>query len=158
MAVSESQVDPVEVFVSYAHEDREFLASLEPHLALLQRAGRVSLWHDGQILPGSEWRREIDQRLESAGLFLLLVSADFLASDYCWGVEMKRALQRHAEGSAIVIPVVVRPCVWDTAPFAELQALPTGAKAVTTWEQPDAAYADIASGLTRAIERLSPSG
>src|SRR5713226_5126476 len=85
----------IKVFLSYAHEDEPLLRKLETHLSLLKRQGLISTWYDRQIVPGTNWAATIDEQLEQASIILLLVSADFLASDYCYGVEMQRALQRH---------------------------------------------------------------
>src|SRR5438105_15040382 len=95
---------PVEVFCCYSHEDEKWLQRLETHLSLLQRQGLISLWHDRLIVPGADWAKTIDTHLETASVILLLVSADFLASNYCYGVEMKRALERQEAGEARVVP------------------------------------------------------
>src|SRR5579871_3237885 len=106
--MTEGQI-PVEIFCSYAHEDETWLRKLETHLSPLKRQGSISLWHDRLIAPGTDWASPIDAHLETASVILLLVSADFFASDYCYGVEMQRALEREAAGEARVIPLLVRP-------------------------------------------------
>jgi TIR domain len=78
-------------------------------LSTLRRQCEIAEWHDRQIVAGSDWARDIDAHLDSADVVLLLLSADFIASDYCWGVEMRRALERHGSGEAVVIPVILRP-------------------------------------------------
>ena len=95
---------PVEVFFSYAHEDEPLRKELEKHLSLLRRQGLITGWHDRLIAPGTDWARAIDEHLQQASIILLLVSADFLASDYCYGIEMERALQRHQTKQARVLP------------------------------------------------------
>src|SRR5947209_19505570 len=149
----DAALTPVEVFCSYAHEDETWLRKLETHLSLLKRQGLVSLWHDRHIAPGTDWAKTIDIRLETASIILLLISADFLASDYCYGIELQRALERHQRGKARVIPIILRPCDWQTSPFAPLQCLPRDGKAVTVWQNPDEAFLDIVQGLRRIIER-----
>ncbi len=146
---------PVEVFYSYAHEDEAFRHTLEKHMSLLRRQGLIKAWHDRHILPGIDWAQAIDEHLESASMILLLVSSDFLDSDYCYGVEMKRALERHLANEAGVIPILLRPVDWNGAPFAHLQALPTGAKPITTWSNQDEAFTSVAAGIRRAVEDLS---
>jgi TIR domain len=143
----------IAVFVSYSHEDETLRDKLATHLKLLERQGVIQQWHDRQILAGTEWKGEIDGNLESAQIILLLISADFLASDYCYDLEMGRALERHDAGTARVIPIVLRPVdnLWK-APFGKLQALPTDGKAVTLWENQDAAFADVAKGIRLAAE------
>src|SRR5690348_17623516 len=111
------------LFVSYAHEDEALCTRLLTHLSQLRRSG-VDGWYDRRITGGSEWAGQIDEHLEAAQIILLLVSADFLASEYCFDVEMKRALERHDRGQARVVPVILRPCDWQHSPFAKLQALP----------------------------------
>lgn len=145
---------PIEIFCSYAHEDEVWLRKLETHLSLLKRQGLISLWHDRLVAAGTNWAKDIDTHLETASVILLLVSADFLASDYCVGVEMKRALERQEAGEARVIPILVRPVDWNNAPFAHLQALPTDAKPLVTWEFLEMALSDIAAGIRRAIEEV----
>ena len=146
---------PVEVFYSYAHEDEALRAELEKHLSLLRRQGVISGWHDRHIAPGTDWAYAIDEHLERASVILLLVSADFLASDYSYGIEMRRALERHQAHEAAVIPILLRAVDWHGAPFAHLQALPTDAKAISTWRNRDAAYTNVAAGIRRAVEVLS---
>jgi len=144
----------IEVFFSYAHKDEELRDELEKHLAILKRQGVIAGWHDRKIGPGREWQGQIDAHLNSAGIILLLVSSDFLASDYCYDNEMKRAMERHEAGEARVIPVILRPVDWKGAPFAKLQALPKDAKAVTTWPNRDEAFANVAQGIRAAVEEL----
>jgi hypothetical protein len=147
---------PVEIFCSYAHEDEAWLRKLETHLSLLKRQCLISTWHDRLITPGTNWASTIDWHLETASVILLLVSADFFASDYCYGIEMKRALERQEAGEALVIPILVRPSDWQGAPFAHLQVLPTDAKPLTSWQDEDTALTDVAAGIRRAIEDLAP--
>ncbi len=153
--MTEGQI-PVEIFCSYAHEDETWLRKLETHLSPLKRQGSISLWHDRLIAPGTDWASPIDAHLETASVILLLVSADFFASDYCYGVEMQRALEREAAGEARVIPLLVRPVDWTGAPFAYLQALPTDAKAIASWPNKDTALADVAAGVRRVIVEELP--
>src|SRR5216683_422089 len=130
---------PVEIFCSYAHEDEAWLRKLERHLSLLKRQGLISLWHDRLITPGTDWAASIDTHLETASVILLLVSADFFSSNYCFGVEMQRALARQEASEARVVPILVRPVDWREAPFAHLQALPTDAKPIASWQDEDRA-------------------
>jgi hypothetical protein len=138
---------PLEVFYSYSHKDEDLRNELETHLSLLARSGLIIAWHDRKIGAGEEWSKEIDAHIQSADIILLLISPDFLASEYCYGVEMKAALERHAREHAIVIPIILRPADWSGAPFAHLQALPRDAKAITLWVNRDQAFAEIAGSL-----------
>ena len=144
---------PPGLFYSYAHEDEDLRDELAKHLKLLERQGILSSWHDRAIEPGQDWNQEISEQLLAAKIILLLVSANFLASDYIWGHELRVAIERHQHGEARVIPVILRPCDWTTAPFAHLQALPRDARAITQWRNRDEAFASIAE----ALRQLAPS-
>ncbi len=143
------------VFFSYSHEDEELRDQLDAHLKLLQRQRVISTWHDRKILPAEEWDQKIDRRLETADIILLLVSADFIASDYCWDKEVTRAMERHEAKEAVVIPVLLRRCDLKDAPFAKLQGLPSDVKAVKDWEDRDAAWTDVAKGIRKIVEQMS---
>jgi Uncharacterized conserved protein len=146
---------PLRVFWSYSHKDEGLRDELHEHLAGLRRARLIADWHDRKIGAGKVWKEEIDRHLGDADLVLLLVSASFLASDYCWGDEMAKALSRHVKGEARVIPVILRPCDWQDTPIAELQAVPKDARPITQWGDRDLAYLDVTSAIRRAVEELT---
>ena len=127
----------IKIYFSYAHGDELLLNNLKAHLRPLQRRGLIDVWLDRDISAGMEWEREINRQLNEADVILLLVSPDFMDSDYCYSVEMKRAIERHERGEAYVIPVILRPVYWQRAPFGKLQALPTDAKPITSWSNQD---------------------
>jgi GTPase SAR1 family protein len=141
------------LFYSYAHEDEVLRDQLEKHLRQLQRQGLISAWHDREILPGGLWAHEIDTHLETASLILLLVSPDFLASDYCYENEMQRALARHERGTARVVPIILRSCDWQHSPLKDLQCLPRDGRPVTQWQDQDEIFNTITQGLRRIIEQ-----
>ena len=145
------------LFVSYSHKDERHRELLEIHLSSLRREGVVAVWHDLKITPGEEWRPAIEKNLDTADCVLLLVTPDFLASDYCYSVEMQHALEKHREGRILVIPVIVRPVDWERTPLGELQALPKGAKPVVEWAVRDRAWLSVAEGLRRALIRVHSS-
>ncbi len=144
----------LKVFYSYAHEDRDLCERLKRFLTPLRHTNVIADWYDRDISAGEEWEKQIDDHLNSADLIVLLVSADFIASDYCWGVEVKRAMERHGKGEARVVPVILRPCHWDDAPFSKLQCLPAEARPVTKWANMDDAFLDVTKGIRRAIDQL----
>jgi len=146
---------PHTAFISYSSKDESLRQELDAHLALLKREGVIDTWTFRDIDAGSNWKSEIDQRLESADIILLLVTASFIASDYCWNVEMKRAIERHRDASAVVVPTILRACDWTSAPFAAIQALPTGGKPVANWRPREKAWANVVGGLRRVLERWS---
>ncbi len=152
MAAAPKPAWAIEVFYSYAHEDEALREELDKHLSLLERLGYIRDWHDRDITAGANWAGEISENLRRADIVLLLISSDFLASDYCFDVEMKVALERHAAGETRVIPILLRPCDWQSAPFSHLQCLPAGAVPVTLWANRDAAFQDVVAGIRRVIE------
>jgi internalin A len=120
----EREMKALTLFYSYSHKDETLRNELETHLKLLQRQNLISTWLDRKITAGAEWAGQIDRNHQTAEIILLLVSADFIASAYCYDKEMKRALERHEAGRARVIPVIMRDVDWQSAPFSKLQALP----------------------------------
>jgi tetratricopeptide (TPR) repeat protein len=135
-------------FISYSHRDERYRKDLEDHLALLRRQGMISVWHDRKIRAGQDFAREIDSELERADIVLLLVSARFIASDYCFGLEMTRAMERHDHEAAQVVPIILDHCDdWESTPFGKLTALPTDGKPISAWRPKSRAYADIVRGL-----------
>jgi hypothetical protein len=142
------------LFFSYCHADEALRDRLEVHLSLMKHQGLIETWHDRGITAGSNLDSTIKENLESADVILLLVSADFIASWYCYSIEMKRALERHAEGSARVIPVILEPCDWHPAPFGKLLAVPREGKAVTTWPNQAEAWTDVARQIRKAVEEI----
>jgi DNA polymerase III delta prime subunit len=147
---------PLHLFYSYADADEPFQEQLEKHLRLLSRQGLIVSWHHRQIVAGTDWAHVIDTRLMTAQVILLLISPDFLASDYCYGVEMQRAIARHKAGEAQVIPILLRPVDWESAPFAFLQCLPRGAVPITQWENQDEALMTVAKSIRAVIEQSHP--
>jgi hypothetical protein len=147
--------ESIEIFFSYSHEDEGLRKELEKHLSLMWRQGIAKNWHDRMIGIGTEWAGQIDKHLNSAQIILLLISADFLASEYCYGIEMTRALERHKRGEARVIPILLRDVDWSRAPFKELQFLPRGGQPVTRWADKDEAFASIAREIRRVVDELT---
>lgn len=149
--------DAVKVFFSYAREDEALRDQLAKHLKILERNGVITSWHDRCILPGDERDNQINSNLQTANIILLLISSDFLASDYCWDVEITKAMARHEAKEAFVIPVILRQSSWSSAPFGRLQALPKNAVPVTdvkTWPTIDDAFANIAEGIRKAANEI----
>lgn len=147
----------VKLFFSYSHKDEEFRNELETHLALLKRQGVISSWHDRRITAGGDFGQVISSELESSQIILLLVSAHFLASDYCYEKEMARALEKHADRSAVVIPVILHPCDWHSAPFGHLRATPTDGKAISMYANQHEALAIVAKDVREAASNMPTS-
>ena len=147
---------PVELFYSYCHVDEKLRKALEKHLSVMQNEGLISGWHDRKIGPGKEWEVDIHRNIRTARIILLLISKDFLASEYCYKKEMEIALNRHEANEAVVIPVILRQCDWENSPFSKLLALPRDGKAITGrgWKNQDEAFTDVAKGIRSEVMRI----
>src|SRR4051812_48541204 len=143
------------VFFSYSHADEAIRDQLEKQLSLLKRQGIIDVWHDRRIGAGQDFATAIDKHVQTDDIILLLVSADFLDSDYCYEKEMKRAMERHEAGEAIVIPVILRACDWHGAPFGKLNAAPPDGKPVTQFPDRDQALLEVSKAVRAAAERLT---
>jgi tetratricopeptide (TPR) repeat protein len=152
--MAETPKQEIKLFYCYVREDKPLRDELEKHLAWLKRRYQLTNWHDREILPGEEWEQAIDTHLNTANLILLLLSPDFMASDYCYGKEMQRALERHQAGTCRVVPILLRPTYWEDAPFSSLQLLPTDARAITRWPDRDEAFRDVVAEINRTIKDL----
>jgi len=141
------------VFFSYSHTDEGLRDQLEKCLAMLKNQGAIETWHDRRILAGDELEGSISAAIESADLILLLVSPDFLASKYCYDVEMQRALERHEASEARVMPIILRPCDWQESPLSRLLAAPKDGKPITKWPDLDEAFQDIVSAIRKALPK-----
>jgi tetratricopeptide (TPR) repeat protein len=148
---------PAQLFYSYSHKDEKLRDQLEAHLSTLKRERLIAGWHDRRITAGTEWKGAIDDNLKNARIILLLVTANFLASDYCNDVELKYAMKQHRARKARVIPVILRPCDWHTTTFAKLQALPTDGKAVIDWKTRDKAFLNVVEGIRKALKEMPSS-
>lgn len=143
-----------QIFYCYAHEDDALREQLARHLSPLRRLRYITGWFDRDIRAGTNWERESQARLDTANIILLLISADFMASDYCYTIEMQRALEKHRAGTAHVIPILLRPVEWERTPIGELSALPTDKKPITQWEDKDAAWLNVVQGINEIITKL----
>lgn len=143
------------LFFSYSHKDEDLRNELETHLSLLKRQGVVSSWHDRRISAGSDFDRMIFSELESSHIILLLVSAHFLASNYCYEKEMARAIEKHNDGSCVLIPVILHPCDWHSSPFGHLRATPTDGKPVSMFANQHEAFAIVAKDVREAANSVS---
>lgn len=139
------------VFISYSHQDEDLRNEVEAALSPLRRQGLIEVWHDRRIAPGTDFAAEIDENLEQADIVLFLVSSYFINSDYAYGIEVQRALERQARNEATVIPIILRPTDWHHLPFGRLQALPPDGKPITSYPDIHEALAEISKGLRRLL-------
>jgi hypothetical protein len=143
------------VFFSYSHKDDALRDEMETHLSALKRQGLIDTWHDRRIGAGEEIDHVISEHLEKADIIFLLVSPYFIASDYCYDVEMKRAIERHKAGEARVIPVILHPCDWHSLPFGKLMATPADGKPVSMFPNQHAAFLEISQAIRKAAEEVN---
>ena len=142
------------IFISYSHEDEDMKSQLDKHLIMLKRSDKIAVWHDRKLIAGEEWGTSIQNEIQKADIILLLISVDFNNSQYIWEKELAAAMQRHSEGKARVIPIILRNCEWNSFPYAKLQALPTNAKPVSSYNDKDIAYTEIAKGIRSVVELM----
>jgi len=145
-------MNPVSVFLSYSHKDEALRNEFVEHLSALQRDKLITVWHDHRITGGDEWKGQIDTHLQTAQMVMLLISPGFMASDYCYDVELAVALKRRQDDGISVIPILLRPVDWKSAPFSGLQVLPRNGVPITQWQDRDAAFRDVATALREKIE------
>lgn len=145
---------PLNLFISYSHADEAIKKDLLKHLEPLKRINLVEAWHDRKLKAGEEWEKSISKQLESADIILLLVSIDFINSNYCYDNELDRALELHEKKKTVVIPVIVRNCLWQHTPFSKLQALPKDAKAIAMWPDKDEALTSVVEGIRQIAEQI----
>lgn len=145
---------PCHVFCCYARKDQDFLYDIKVHLNPLEREGLITIKADIDVSPGMEWETTILHHLEVADIILLLISPDFIASDYCFNEEMRRAIVRHEQGTARVVPVIIRPTSWHIAPLSKLQALPKDATPISLWQNKDTAFLNVTDGIRLIVQEL----
>ena len=142
------------LFFSYSHRDSDLRDELEVHLAALKREGVIEIWHDRKIGAGKEFDNEISQHLEETDIILLLISPYFIASDYCYEIEMKRAMQRHDESAARVILVILEPCDWQRLPCGKLTATPKDGKPISKFPNKHDGFLQVTRAIRKAVEDL----
>lgn len=144
----------INLFFSYSHRDENLRNELDKHLSILKRNGFIDAWHDRCILPGSDIDKEISNNLKKADIILLLISSDFIASDYCYDNEMKYAMEKHNKEEAVIIPVILRPCDWQNTPFGKLLATPTDGKPVIKYPALDDAFLEITTQIKKTVNDI----
>lgn len=152
--VKDLKPEAVRIFISYSHKDEEIKDELLKHLSPMRRLGKIADWHDRNIEAGEKWEDSILKSLNSADIILLIISIDFINSDYCYVKEMDAAIDREAEKKAIIIPVIARSCMWKGTKFGGYQALPTNGKAIQTWNTIDEPLSIVAEGVQLAVDRI----
>lgn len=145
-----------QVFISYSHKDEGFRNDLEEHLSMLRRKNVISVWHDRKIMAGGDWKGQIDENLDSADIVLLLISSSFLASEYCYDIEVKKAMENNAAGKCQIIPIMLRPCDWVDSDFSRYQIVPKDGLPISKWADKDDAWLDATNGIKKHITEFKP--
>jgi hypothetical protein len=151
---SESRKRGLHVFISYTHRDEKLKDELDKHLASLKRSKAIKTWNDRKLEAGGSFDSEISRQLETSDIVLLLISPDFLTSDYCYCREMQTAIRRHNNGNAKLIPIILRPTDWHDTPVGHLLALPKDGKPVINWRRRDDALLDVAKGIRKVVDEI----
>src|SRR6266536_70547 len=156
--ISHEPTKVISIFFCCAYDvyrDKVLLNELKKHLSSLKQEGRILYRYGRMISPGRETIHEIDHYLNTSDVILLMVSPDFINSDYIYNIQIQRALERHKAGEARVIPIILRPVDWKDTPFGMLQPLPTDGKPITTWSSQDAALLNVTNGIRQVIDELT---
>ena len=153
--MTEASQSGARIFISYAHLDEDLKKELDKYLKVLKRSSKVQVWNDRELIGGQEWDQTIMSELNKANIILLLISVDFNASDFIWEKELASAMQRHEEGTAHVVPIILRRCEWRSMPYAKLQALPRNETHVTEYPNRDAAFNEIAVGIEKLVDHVN---
>ena len=141
----------IKVSIIYAYADQELRKELEEHLSTLKP--KITIWQDQMILLGDNWNDQVKIRFKGAEVILLLVSSSLFVSQYCWEVEVQKAIERQQAGTVRVIPIILRPVDWQYTMLGHLQALPEG-KPVTRWPTLDDAFENVVQGIRKVVEEL----
>lgn len=144
----------VKVFLSYAHADEKYKEELDKHFAALKRSEKVETWNDRKLQAGCRLDEDIKRHLNEDHIIILLISSDFIASDYCYNIEMKRAIERNERGECMVIPIIIRPCLWMETPLKNILALPKDGKPVSKYTDSDEAYLEIVSAVNDLLHNF----
>ena len=144
----------INVFICYSHLDELLKEKLEAHLITLKRLGLISSWNDRKLVPGQNWETELDKYFLDSDIILLLISSDFIASEYCYNIEMKKAIEFHDANKKVVIPIILRECDWEGTPFEKIQGLPKDMKPIVSrhWHTADEAFLNTIQGVKKQIK------
>jgi hypothetical protein len=147
-------MEPVKCFYSYSHTDIDFRKKLSNYLAPLRQQKKIVEWYDRYIEPGTDWNKEITDKIDSVDLIFFLITAEFLASDYSFGVEVELAFNRLKKKEAKIVPILIKPCLWDQSRFSELQIIPRDAKPITSWSSVDDAFFQVAEEIKNMVNAI----
>ena len=142
---------PIQIYISHSNRDRQMKEQLITYLKSLERQGLINILNDQGIPGGENWEALIDTQMSRASIILLLVSPDYLASDWCYEIEARRALERMETDGIKVVQIILKRCDWFYAPFGRLQALPMNGKPINEWRKRPDAYIDVAERVKQIV-------
>ncbi|HEX2093580.1 MAG TPA: toll/interleukin-1 receptor domain-containing protein [Longimicrobiaceae bacterium] len=144
----------LKIFISYAHKDEAYKDELRNRLKIIGRSCPIEYWDDRELFAGTLVDEEIFERLNAADITCLLISSDFVASDYCWTREMASALEQYERHGKLPVPIIVRRTPsWQDEKIGKHVALPKDGKPLSDWRTQDDFWADVEEGLRRLIKR-----
>jgi len=143
----------MKTFIAYSKKDFSALSEIIKHLSSLKRRELITIWHDADIEAGKDWDKEITHYLQNADLILLLISPNFIASDYCYEFELKNAIKRHENREAIVVPIILSYCDWQDTPFSNLQFIPRNKQPIYSeyWHSEDQAFHNVTEEIKNIL-------
>ncbi len=150
-------MEPVNIFYSYAHQDEAYRDELSNYLGVLVKNGKIREWHDRKIEPGIDFNIEIENKIESSQIIIFLITENFLNSDYCFGIEVKKAFILQVQGRIKIVPVLVKPCLFDESRFSQLQIIPRHAQPISTSASREAAFNEVAKEIRDIVAEVLDS-
>ena len=146
---------PVKIFYSYAHEDEHLRDELSAYLGVLRQNNKIEEWHDRKIRPGINFNTEISDEIENTDVILFLISKDFLNSDYCFGIEVNKAFELQKTHSIEIIPILLKPCLFEESRFSQLQIIPRDAQPISTSVSKEDAWNAVAREIRDIVNIVS---
>lgn len=140
------------LFISYSKSDKEYLEAAKKHLKIFERQRQLRIWDDTQLIPGEKWDEAIKRELAAADIIVFLVSSDLIATDYVWDIEMPIVLAREQAGEVSVVPVIIRPCAWESAPFGQFTGFPSKGKPISSFENEDKAWKEVVKKIETLLK------
>ena len=145
------EIIKLKLFISYSHNDEEYIKDFIKHIAPLKTKGLIEDWYDRKIIAGKDYQDQIDNKLEDADIICLFISANFLSSNACME-EKKSAFELMKKKGIIVVPIILSPCGWlDDTELSCLLALPTDGKPTSDFKNPDTAWNNVYNELKLLI-------
>lgn len=149
-------MDAIDIFIAYSQQDRDLMEQFKKQLSAAERIGLVDSWHDGEIEVGTDRELAAKKAMEKAEIVVLLLSANFFASEYLYEKEMTQALSLAEAGKATLIPVLLKECTWQLSPIAKLKILPENAIPITNeyWKTTDRAFKQVVDQIIHTSNKI----